>query len=597
MGVYKEIPRADGSGLTEFFRLDDQRDTVEIDIDEITKNMHDYNLALNKPSINNVPLVGNKTLTELGIQPKGNYLTSIPGEYITESELSAKQYATQAWVRDRINEVEHFHREIVDALPLVGKDNVLYLVKKKGTVNDIYNEYIWTGVDYELIGTTAADFSDYYNKKAVDNLLLNKVDKVNGKQLSTNDYTTAEKNKLASLSNYDDAPLQDKVNALHNYDDTEVKNDISSLQSQVDGLVSSVDGIDTTLEDAVMCIRLIKAGDAWNWQNIKGDILTFTQAQEALGHEDTCLFLERLEMDGKIVPAFYVSENTQIRILFTDIDKTIHLLIIKSNLVNDTVLGTEMQYGNSVANASNLPSTGNKGEIREVTNTKEFYIYNGTEWLSLGHNNGSDIDLSNYLAKNNITPYTPTGNYNPATKKYVDDSILGLTPGGDDDNNIFYWDGSKSNTAIFDTIIDYLNSNNVAILLANVDGDIFQYNLTSVDFNTDYGNMIRLISIPKNINSGDYFESYTIMHVKQCVIILDMAGTRVSNITEVSASDLNYNIIEPNNPMYGTPFTPTLPQDPATKQYVDSRIAKASSQSQAVTNSAANQGVIYWWEE
>lgn len=32
--------------------------------------------------------------------------------------------------------------------------------------------------------------------------LNNKVDKVKGKQLSTNDYTTAEKNKLASLQNY-----------------------------------------------------------------------------------------------------------------------------------------------------------------------------------------------------------------------------------------------------------------------------------------------------------------------------------------------------------------------------------------------------------
>ena len=38
---------------------------------------------------------------------------------------------------------------------------------------------------------------------AKEDLLLNgKVDKVDGKQLSTNDYTTAEKNKLASLNNY-----------------------------------------------------------------------------------------------------------------------------------------------------------------------------------------------------------------------------------------------------------------------------------------------------------------------------------------------------------------------------------------------------------
>ena len=33
----------------------------------------------------------------------------------------------------------------------------------------------------------------------VDTKIVNKVDKVSGKQLSTNDYTTAEKNKLADL--------------------------------------------------------------------------------------------------------------------------------------------------------------------------------------------------------------------------------------------------------------------------------------------------------------------------------------------------------------------------------------------------------------
>lgn len=32
-------------------------------------------------------------------------------------------------------------------------------------------------------------------------------------------------------------------------------------------------------------------------------------------------------------------------------------------------------------------------------------------------------DLSNYLAKDNTTEYTPTSEYNPATKKYIDDSI------------------------------------------------------------------------------------------------------------------------------------------------------------------------------
>lgn len=59
----------------------------------------------------------------------------------------------------------------------------------------------------------------------------NKVDKIEGKGLSTNDYTTAEKQKLASLSNYDDTELRTLVAALSNYDDTQVRNLIAALDS------------------------------------------------------------------------------------------------------------------------------------------------------------------------------------------------------------------------------------------------------------------------------------------------------------------------------------------------------------------------------
>lgn len=51
--------------------------------------------------------------------------------------------------------------------------------------------------------------------------LAKKVTQIEGKQLSTNDYSTAEKNKLASLNNYDDSAivkqlkeLSDRVNGI-----------------------------------------------------------------------------------------------------------------------------------------------------------------------------------------------------------------------------------------------------------------------------------------------------------------------------------------------------------------------------------------------
>lgn len=52
--------------------------------------------------------------------------------------------------------------------------------------------------------------------KVVNAALGNKVDKVAGKQLSTEDYTTTEKEKLAALQNYDDSTLSNRVTNLEN---------------------------------------------------------------------------------------------------------------------------------------------------------------------------------------------------------------------------------------------------------------------------------------------------------------------------------------------------------------------------------------------
>lgn len=50
----------------------------------------DYNNLENKPSIGGVELSGDKSLKQLGIQPKGEYITKIPAEYVTDTELTEK---------------------------------------------------------------------------------------------------------------------------------------------------------------------------------------------------------------------------------------------------------------------------------------------------------------------------------------------------------------------------------------------------------------------------------------------------------------------------------------------------------------------------
>lgn len=421
MGVYKEIAKADGSGITTFYRLSEEKSTVETTSAGTTETMFDYNDTLNKPSINNVALVGNKTLDELGIQPAGNYITEIPTEYITEEELEAKDYATEAFVIEQINNAEHFHREIVDALPLTGKDNVLYLVPKKGSDKDIYNEYIWTGTDYEFMGTTAVDLTEYYQKNEVNELLDTKVNKVNGKQLSTNDYTTAEKTKLASLENYDDSELRSKVNALHNYDDTAIKQDISQLKTTDEEIYEKLDNAEESINKKLEGIRLVKSGDSWTFYDIEGSQVSFQSAKTSLGLLNTILFLEDIENDGKMTPVHYDIDGDTIHIYYTNYDGEYRYAKIQSSSVDDNVLGIANHY---IGVIDKLTTPANKGDIAKLSTDKTFYMYDGIEWSAFDKT--GEIDLSNYLAKNNTIAYKPATDYNPSTKKYVDDSIANI---------------------------------------------------------------------------------------------------------------------------------------------------------------------------
>lgn len=92
--------------------------------------------------------------------------------------------------------------------------------------------------------------------QSVYNALSNKVDKITGKGLSENDYTTPEKNKLASLSNYDDSViLQELANKTEQAD---IDNAIDALKGGV-----AVDG-DT--------LAKLRALIATNITNIAGKV-------------------------------------------------------------------------------------------------------------------------------------------------------------------------------------------------------------------------------------------------------------------------------------------------------------------------------------
>jgi hypothetical protein len=74
-------------------------------------------------------------------------------------------------------------------------------------------------IENDNVGDVDSSLSDISEKplmnKVVTKELGNKVDKVEGKGLSTEDFTTQEKEKLASLENYDDSDIREEINSIN----------------------------------------------------------------------------------------------------------------------------------------------------------------------------------------------------------------------------------------------------------------------------------------------------------------------------------------------------------------------------------------------
>lgn len=92
-------------------------------------------------------------------------------EEVFSSEIEQAEKAEEV-VNTTMNAMSTFRTETVTSLPETGEAGVIYLVPKEGSNKDVYNEYIWVVIngvgDFEFIGTTAIDLSNYYNKGEID---------------------------------------------------------------------------------------------------------------------------------------------------------------------------------------------------------------------------------------------------------------------------------------------------------------------------------------------------------------------------------------------------------------------------------------------
>jgi len=176
----------------------------------------------------------------------------------------------------------------VQTLPTTDiQTNVIYLVPKQTPeTSNIKDEYInldGTTAGWELIGDTGIDLSNYVTTTALNTaladytttadlttLLSGKVDKVNGKQLSTEDYTSAEKTKLAGLSNYDDTALSGRVSDIEDVvpSTATTSNKLATMADVVSGagghIIEDSTGVDMTTRTNLQFVGASVTDDSTN---------------------------------------------------------------------------------------------------------------------------------------------------------------------------------------------------------------------------------------------------------------------------------------------------------------------------------------------
>lgn len=158
-----------------------------------------------------------------------------------------------------------------------------------------------------------ADIAKKADATAMSTALEGKVDKVEGKVLSSNDYTTAEKEKLAGLSNYDDADIRasiaTKAEANNVYTKEEVNTELGKKadKTTVETLTTTVNG----KADKATTISGYGITDAYTKTEVDAKVSSVYKYKGSVANEAA------LPTEGQVVGDVYNLEDTGMNVAWT----------------------------------------------------------------------------------------------------------------------------------------------------------------------------------------------------------------------------------------------------------------------------------------
>lgn len=164
-------------------------------------------------------------VTALGGLAKESWVTEYVTKTVTEGKVDLTGYATEEYVDNK-----DFY-DIKNNPIINGEEGNLIFVDESGNIG------------LKLDSNNNLTVKDVI---AGDHILSNKVDKESGKGLSTEDFTTALKTKLQSLSNYDDTTITNAINTLREDFDTLVSGDTTTAIKTFNEIIAFLNGVEDT---------------------------------------------------------------------------------------------------------------------------------------------------------------------------------------------------------------------------------------------------------------------------------------------------------------------------------------------------------------
>jgi hypothetical protein len=132
---------------------------------------------------------------------------------------------------------------------MIGKTNVQSTVTEKTVSEWGFTKNTGTVTGVKMNGTTKGPSSGVVDLGTVITAhqdISGKVDKVSGKGLSTEDFTTLLKQKLDGLSNYDDTDITNSLDSLRSDFDKLVSGDTTTAIKTFNEIIAFLDGISDT---------------------------------------------------------------------------------------------------------------------------------------------------------------------------------------------------------------------------------------------------------------------------------------------------------------------------------------------------------------